>query len=94
MSKRAYTIELPAAVGRRVDRTARQLRRKPSDLAVEAFHQYFSLRRIPEETPTPGELRAIRRGEAAIRRGDFVTLDELRRKEIARRPRRARKKVS
>jgi predicted transcriptional regulator len=94
MTKRSYTIELPAAVGRRVDRTARRLRRKPSDLAVEAFHQYFSLQSIPEETPTAAELRAIRRGEAAIKRGDFVTLDELRREEMARRPRRTRAKIS
>ena len=41
------------------------------------------------------ELRAIRRGEAAIRRGDYITLDEIRREEtMARRPRRARSKVA
>jgi predicted transcriptional regulator len=95
MSKRQYTIELPAAVGRRIDRTARKQRRKPSDLAVEAFQHYFAISGIPEETPTPAELRAIRRGEAALKRGDYITLDELRRKEeVARRPRRARAKVS
>ena len=95
MSKRQYTIELPAAVGRRIDKTARKQRRKPSDLAVEAFQHYFAISGIPEETPTPSELRAIRRGEAALKRGDYITLDELRRKEeVARRPRRARAKVS
>jgi predicted transcriptional regulator len=95
MSKRQYMIELPAAVGRRVHRTARKQRRKPSEIAVEAIEQYFTLSRIPEETPTAAELRAIRQGEAAIKRGDYITLDELRRKkEVARRPRRARAKVS
>jgi len=48
-----------------------------------------------EETPTPAELRAIRRGEAAIKRRDYITLDELRRKEaVARGPRRTRAKIS
>jgi hypothetical protein len=52
-------------------------------------------RKFPEETPTPAELRAIRRGRAAYERGDYVTLDELRREEaVARSPRRARTKVS
>lgn len=30
----------------------------------------------PPEKPTPSELHAVRRGEAAYRRGDYVTLDE------------------
>jgi predicted transcriptional regulator len=95
MAKRQYLIEIPPEVGRRVARRARLEKRKPSDLAVEALRRYMALPKLPEETPTPAELRAIRRGEAAIQRGDYVTLDELRRKEsMARRPRRARSKVS
>jgi predicted transcriptional regulator len=95
MSKGQYTIEVPAAVGRQIDRTARKQRRKPSDLVVEAFRHYFANGGIPEETPTPAELRAIRRGEAAIKRGDYISFDELERREkMARRPRRARAKVS
>jgi predicted transcriptional regulator len=83
-----YVIEIPASVGRRVARRARQEKRKPSDLAVEALQRYIDLPRFPEETPTPAELRAIRRGEAAIKRGYYMTLDKLRRKEaVARRPR-------
>ena len=51
--------------------------------------------RFPVEIPTPDELQAIRRGEAAIRRGDSITLDELRREEaLAHRPRRARAKIA
>jgi predicted transcriptional regulator len=95
MSKRQYTIELPPAIGRRVDRTARKQRRKPSEIAVEAIEQYFTLSGIQEEIPTPAEMRAIRRGEAALKLGDSISLDELRRKEeVAPRPRRTRAKVS
>jgi predicted transcriptional regulator len=95
MSKCQYTIELPTTVGRRVERVARKQERHPSELAVEVFGWYFSARNVPIETPTLAELRAIRRGEAAIKRGDYITLDDLRREEaVARRPRRSRTKVS
>lgn len=78
-----------------MNRTARKQRRQPSDVAVEAIEQYFTLSRIPEEIPTQAELRAIRSGEAALKRGDSITLDELRRQEVmARRSRRTRAKVS
>jgi predicted transcriptional regulator len=93
MNKRSYTIKLPATLGRRVERTARKERRKPSDLAVEALRRYLSSRDISIENPTPAELRSILRGEAAIQRGDYITLDELRREEkMGRRPRRSRPK--
>ena len=69
--------------------------RTRSELIREALRTYFSIREFPEETPTAAELRAIRRGEAAIQRGDYITLDQLRREEeLARRPRRPRAKVS
>jgi hypothetical protein len=45
----------------------------------------------PAKKPTPPELRAIRRGEAAYRRGDYITLNEYIR-ELNHRPRRSRKK--
>jgi predicted transcriptional regulator len=95
MSKQQYTIQLPASFARRVVRRARQEKRDPSELAVEALRRYIALPSFPEETPTLAELQAIRRGEAAFKRGDFSTLDELRRKEtVARRPRRTRAKIS
>jgi predicted transcriptional regulator len=76
-------------------RRARQEKRNPSALAVEALRRYIALPSFPEETPTPAELRAIRRGEADIKRGDCITLNELRRKEtVARRPRRIRAIIS
>lgn len=95
MSKqRQYILEIPAAVGQRIARRARREKRKPSEVALEALQRYFALPHLPEEIPTAAELRAIRRGEAAIKRGDFITLNELRRQEVARRPRRTRAKVS
>jgi predicted transcriptional regulator len=94
MSKQQYILEIPAAVGQRIARRARREKREPAEVAVEALKRYFALPYFPEETPTTGEQRAIRRGESEIKRGQYVTLDELRRKEVARRPRRVRAKVS
>jgi predicted transcriptional regulator len=90
MSSRHYTIELPAAVGRRVDRAAKREKRNPSDVAIEALRLYFT---IPTEVATVAERRAIRRGEAAYRRGDYSTLHEYFH-SVGNRPRRTRKKVS
>ena len=92
MTRQQYTIELPVAVGRHVARAAKREKRKISDVAAEALRRYFS---IPTETATASELRAIRRGEAAYKRGDYITLDELRREEkVVRRSYRTRAKVS
>jgi len=80
---------------RRVNRAARREKWNPSDLAAEALQWYFLVREIPEETPTSAELRAIRRGREAFKRGDYITLDELRREDaLVRRPHRARAKAS
>jgi predicted transcriptional regulator len=89
MSGRQYTIKLPAAVGRRVDRAAKREKRDPSDVA-EALRLYFT---IPTEVATVVEQRAIARGEAAYRRGDYITLDNYFH-TVGNRPRRTRKKVS
>jgi len=90
MARRPYTIELPPAVGRRVYRAAKRENRNPADMAIEAFRLYFT---IPSEAPTIAELRAIRRGEAAFKRGDYITLNEYFH-SVGNRPNRTRKKVS
>jgi predicted transcriptional regulator len=59
-----------------VEETMKVEHRTRSELMQEALRTYFAIRRFPEETPTVAELRAIRRGEAAYRKGDYVTLDE------------------
>jgi hypothetical protein len=69
--------------------------RTRSELVLEALRAYIAIRHFPEDNPTPAELRAIGRGRAAYERGDYITLDELRRKEaMARCPRRISAKVS
>jgi predicted transcriptional regulator len=73
------------------EKVMRAEHRTRSELFREALRIYISVRLLPPEKPTPSELRAIRRGEAAYRRGDHVTLDEYFR-ELARHPRRSRKK--
>ena len=93
MASRNYSIEVPAAVARRIARTAKQQRRNPSEIATEAILWYFSRRSLPIEAATPAEMRSIRRGEAAFRKGDYITLDEYFR-SVGNRPRRARKKIS
>jgi metal-responsive CopG/Arc/MetJ family transcriptional regulator len=45
--------------------------RTRSELILEALRTYIAVRQFPEETPTPAELRAIRRGRAAYERGDY-----------------------
>jgi predicted transcriptional regulator len=90
MSSRHYTIELPPAVGRRVVRAAQRDHREPSDVAIEALRLYFT---FPTEAATAAELRAVRRGEAAYKKGDYITLDEYFH-AVGNRPRRPRKKVS
>lgn len=76
-----------------VERTMKAEHRTRSELIREALRTYISIRHIPEEIPTAAELRAIRRGEAAYRRGDYVILDEYL-DDLDRRPRQPRKKVS
>ena len=84
------TISLPPAMLEELERVRRHEHRTRSELMREALRSYFS-NRIPEQAPTTDELRAIRRGRAAIARGDFVTLNELR-DDVGTAPRRARDK--
>jgi len=84
------TISLPPAMLNELERVRTQEHRTRSELMREALRSYFASR-IPEEVPTTAELRAIRGGRAAIARGDFVSLDELR-DEVGTARRRPRKK--
>ena len=95
-TRQTFTISLPPAMAQQVEKTMQAENRTRSELVREALRTYIAIQRFPEETPTPAELRAIRRGRAAYERGDYVTLDELRRREkpVAGSPRRARAKIS
>ena len=92
-TRQTITISLPPKMAEQVEEAMKAEHRTRSELMREALRTYFSIRRFPEETPTAAELRAIRRGEAAYRKGDYVTLDDYFR-DVERGPRRPRKKVS
>ncbi len=94
-TRQTITISLPPEMAEQVEKTMRAEHRTRSELVREALRTYIAIRQFPQETPTPAELRAIRRGRVAYERGDYVTLDDLRAEEaMARRPRRARTKIS
>ena len=94
-TRQTITISLTPEMAEEVEKTVRAEHRTRSELVRDALRTYIAIRQFPEETPTPAELSAIRRGRAAYRRGEYLTLDELPRKEaMARRPRRARAQVS
>ncbi len=70
------TVSLPPAMIRHVERVRRVENRTRSELVREALRRYFS-HAFPLVTPSPSELAAIRRGRAEIRRGDYLSLDQL-----------------
>lgn len=88
-----FTISLPPAMAKEVERLMRTEHRTRSELVREALRVYLASRVIPVEVPTDTEVRAYRRGMAAYKRGDYVTLTEYL-DGMDRRPRRTRKKVS
>ena len=70
------TISLPPAMAQQMQRVQKEENRTRSELLREAWRQYFEAR-YSTYTPTKGELAAIGKGRAAIKRGQFVTLEQL-----------------
>ena len=70
------TISLPPAMAWQMDPVQKEENRTRSDLLREAWRQCFQ-GRYGTYTPTKGEVAAIRKGRAAIKRGEFVTLGRL-----------------
>jgi predicted transcriptional regulator len=60
-------------MARRVDQASKREHRTRSELVREALRVYLA----QPHTPTASELRAIEKGRAEIRRGDYLTLDQL-----------------
>lgn len=75
-TRQTLTISLPPEMAKDVERVRRAEHRTRSELVREALRTYLS-RRVPTVEASPGELRAIRRGRAEFKRGEYVTLDEL-----------------
>lgn len=64
---------------------------RTTELLREAWRHYFESR-FPVETPTRAELAAIKQGRAAFKRGEYVTLEQLRHElESARHPTRKKR---
>jgi|SRR5579859_4902783 len=73
---RILTISLPPAMLRRFEAVCRVESRTRSELVREALRSYFESR-YPEVLPTKAELATLRRGRAAARRGDVVSLKKF-----------------
>jgi hypothetical protein len=79
-------------MAKEIERAMRLEHKTLSELVREALRVYLAARLDPTGLPTAAEARAYRRGMAAYRRGDSVTLEEYR-NGMDRRPRRPRKKI-
>jgi len=88
-----FTVSLPPAMAEQVELTRKAENRTRSELVREALRVYLSARVVPAELPTAAEARAYRRGMAAYKRGNYVTLEAYL-DGMDRRPRRASKKSS
>jgi predicted transcriptional regulator len=63
-------------MAKQLEQVRKEENRTRSELLREALRQYIE-NRYPVEKPTRTELAAIRRGRAAIKRGDFVSLTDV-----------------
>ncbi len=70
------SISLPPAMVRQFEEVRKKESRTRSELVREALRAYFESR-YPAVEPTKAELAALRRGRAAFRRGDSVSLTKL-----------------
>lgn len=74
------TISVPTETARQIDAVRKAENRTRSGVIQEALRRYNVGAEIPARTggeeATPSERRAIARGHAAIKRGEFVSLDE------------------
>ena len=70
------TISLPPAMAKQMEKVQKEEHRTRSELLREAWRQYFE-NRYQVYTPSKAEAAAIRKGRAAFKRGEFVTLNQL-----------------
>jgi predicted transcriptional regulator len=69
-------VSLPPAILKNLDRVGAVESRTRSELVREALHTYFNLR-FPVAEASKAELAGIRRGRAEIRRGQYVSVEQL-----------------
>ena len=70
------SISLPPALLHQFEQVRKKESRTRSELVREALRAYFE-ERYPAVTPTRSELAALRRGRAAFRRGNSVSLTQF-----------------
>lgn len=73
------TISLPEETARAIDEAAMRRGCSRSELIQEALAWHLRVHNLPVEEPTPEERAALAAGRAQHTRGEFVTLDEIRR---------------
>lgn len=61
-------------MAKQIERVMKAEHRTRSELVREALRVYFNVRMLPTERPAAADARAYRRGMAAYKRGDYVTL--------------------
>ena len=88
-TRQTMTISLPPAMIRAVEKARKEEQRTRSELIREALRTYFAAKAT--YTPTIAELRLIEKRRAALRRGEYRTVDELR-ADIGREGRKSRSK--
>ena len=70
------TISLPPAMLRQFEEVRKRESRTRSELVREALRMYFE-QRYPVVQPTRAEVAALRRGRAAVVRGDVLPLGKF-----------------
>jgi len=73
MTTSTFTIALPAAIARALEKVRKREHRTRSELIREALRSYL----LPSTEPSPCELRGMERGRAEIRSGRYLTLAQL-----------------
>ena len=77
-TRETMTISLPHEMVREVDEVRKREHRTRSELIREALRAYFgTAQALPVYTPTARERREIEKGREEMRRGEYVTTDEL-----------------
>ena len=77
------TISLPEEVVRAADEAAARRGCSRSELIRDALQWHTRIQTLPIEEPTPNEREALAAGRAQHARGEFATLDEIRRELAA-----------
>ena len=75
-TRATMTVSLPPAMIEEVERVRKAEHRTRSELVREALRTYLGAGR--SYLPTVAERRAIERGRTELRRGEYLTLEELR----------------